>query len=353
MSRSLPSAWLIVALTVLVEAYWLMSMVLLPEYALRWEYALGVHCLCAIVGSCAIAILLKPSLSENAEKDTTPDVPATSPEKTSSIFYFLFTLCLAVPLAGILGLAIALVVGQRQALLRHRDVVYWQLTRNAELPYTTPIGRVAGSLDSRSLNEQIAFSTDSAGLYNKVLAAGRIRSSLSVATLKQAIRHPDERIRLTAYQTLDKKTSDLNLAIQRLEHEAAERNGSDKSNTWLQIASNYWELLTLEQDEPVARKQLLDKAKAAAQEAIAISPSNRNAHFLLGRLSLALKEPQHATTAFRQSIIHGMPREKAVPYMAEAAFEQRDFESVALLLDSIDPVFKKYPPLSKVAEYWA
>ncbi len=260
---------------------------------------------------------------------------------------------IAIPFAGAVGFACALFIGGHYARLNHREKVYWQFTENAQLPFTVPLGRKTEVIDSRSFTEQIEFSENPESLYRKVLAAANMRSSLSVATLRKAIRHKDERIRLTAYQTLDRKITQLNLSIQRLEKSASTEAGQDKSNTWLQIASNYWELLTLEDNEPVARAHLLEKAYAAAEKSIAILPSNRNAHFTLGRIALMRNDPAGAREAFLQTLKMGMPREKVLPYLAEAAFNQRDFAEVKKLLASVDEAFKLYPPLSHVAKYWS
>lgn len=268
----------------------------------------------------------------------------------------IFALCLAVgitlPLAGALGCIAAFWLGMRNAIERHRETVYWQFTHNPELPFTTPIGRKVDKLDSRGFAEQLTFDGDADDLYRKVLAAGRMRSALSVDALNAAIKHSDERIRLTAYQTLDRKVTRLNGDIERLERVAASVEGRERSDTWLQIASNYWELLTLEQGEPVARAQLLDKAGAAATRAIEVRYDNRNAHFTLGRVLLRQNKPRHARVVFKRALKLGMPSESVLPYLAEAAFAQRDFARVSQLLQGLDSAFKRYPPLRQLAEQW-
>ena len=111
-------------------------------------------------------------------------------------------------------------------------------------------------------------------------------------------------------------------------------------------------MLTLEDDEPVARAQLLDKAAAAALQAITTTPQNPNAHFLFGRVSLHQGENARAVTAFKQAIRFGLSEDKVRPYQAEAAFKARDFEQVKESLASIDRAFTAYPPLRQVAEFW-
>jgi cytochrome c-type biogenesis protein CcmH/NrfG len=97
---------------------------------------------------------------------------------------------------------------------------------------------------------------------------------------------------------------------------------------------------------------LLDKASTAAIQAVATLPANRNAHFLLGRVSLLQGDTRRASVAFKRAQALGMPADKVVPYLAETAFMRHDFQRVRNLLRQLDPAIRAYPPLSHVAEYW-
>lgn len=269
------------------------------------------------------------------------------------MFFYCLSLCIAIPLVGPIGSLGALVYGIYNSNNSHEDNVYWKFTKNAELPFTAPIGREVSKPDSRGFVEQITYSDNPDALYKKVLAAGNIQNALSVGALKNAIKHSDDRIRLTAYQTLDKKVTHLNKEIQKLEETARGQGAKDQSNTWMQIASNYWELLTLEKDEPIAREQLLKKASEASINAVRILPTNRNAHFTLGRVALLQNKYRIAAVAFDRAMALGMPAEKAMPYRAEAAFHARDFKKVAESINQVEDAFKAYPPLCHLARYWS
>lgn len=298
---------------------------------------LAAHFVASMLGAAGIAVMAS----------------SLSGARPGSFFLLSLFVSLAVPFVGLVGIGAALILGIHFADERHREPVYWQVTRNAQLPFTTPIGRDSKKPDRRGFAEHLLYSEDEDDLHRKVLSAGNMRASLAVSTLKRALRHHDERIRLTAYKTLDKKVTELNREIQQLEKQTKTTQGADRSNAWLQIASNYWELLTLENDEPVARKQLLSKAAAASAMAVKVLPTNRNAYFTLGRAKLAQGDARRAVMAFHKAKQLGMPIEKVTPYLAEAAFICRDFKSASVLLKSIDKAFLRYPPLKNVAEYWA
>lgn len=258
-----------------------------------------------------------------------------------------------VPVMGPTIAMAALAVGAHHARLRNRDPAHWIITRRAELPFTTPSDRKMTKIDGRGFEEHLMYSGDSDDLYRKVLSAAHIPSSLSISAFKTAMRHKDERIRLTAYNLLDRKVTDLNRQIQHLERQVSDGDSQQMSNTWMQIASNYWELLTLEKAEPVARRQLLEKASQAAIQSIVALPINRNAHFLLGRVSVLQGDIRRAEVAFRKAKALGMPADKVLPYLAEVAFMRQDFAAVRQILNRLDPAVRSYPPLSHVAEYWA
>ncbi len=321
---------------VLVQVYMLLVIVGEPVAAEGRLFWLGLHVLSSV--ACAAAIAL---IARNMIKGSVAGAAVLA-----------LLIGLAIPVVGGLGFALAFLIGTHFANARHDEDVYWQLTDNIDLPFTTPIGRKVSRYDSRGFVEQLIYSEDNDDLYKKVLAATNIQAALSVGLLKRAVQHPDDKIRLTAYQTLDRKVTGLNREIQRLEDRANTQKGLDKSNTWLQIASNYWELITLEKEEPVARKQLLGKAAAAAQKAIDVQPDNRNAHFTLGRALMMQNKAEDAGESFRHALHLGMPKEKVMPYLAEVAFNKREFGLVAEYLAVIDDAFKVYPPLKHVAGYW-
>lgn len=275
------------------------------------------------------------------------------PGRRLPLIAFFGAISFFMPFIGAAGAWLAVHFGAILANGRHKENVFWQFTSNADLPFAAPIDRPLPKLDSRGFMEQLMFDKETDQLYNKVAATRHVRDSQSAPLLKTAVGHDNERIRLVAYQMLDKKISRLNREIQRLESEAKIATGTGKSNIHLQIANNYWELLTIEEDEPIARLELLLKAEEHAAQALAIVPGNVNAQFLLGQVYLKMHEHEKADRAFTRAVALGMSKDKVLPYVAEAAFTKRDFKLLRSTLDAIDPAFKSYPPFSQVIEFWA
>jgi len=301
------------------------------------EQLLGIHAVASLLAAVCISTLLHNLY----------------PGRRGSFIAFLFLMSLFVPFIGAAGSWFALTFGALMARNRHYVNEFWQFTNNADLPFAAPIDRAHPKLDSRGFVEQLMFDNDTEALYNKVVASRHIRDSQSAPILKSAVGHSNERIRLVAYQMLDKKTTKLNREIQRLESKLEEGAVQSKSNMYLQVANNYWELLTLEGDEPVAREQMLNKASQHLYSAIEIQPNNINAQFLLGQVSMKQGDYRAADAAFDAANRLGMSMDKLIPYMAETAFIERDFKKMRQILAKLDPAFRAYPPLSQVVEFWA
>jgi tetratricopeptide (TPR) repeat protein len=275
------------------------------------------------------------------------------PGRRWPLMLFFAAISFFMPFIGTAGAWLSVHFGAILANGRHKENVFWQYTSNADLPFAAPIDRPAAKLDSRGFMEQLLFDGQTEQLYNKVAATRHIRDSQSAPLLKTAIGHENERIRLVAYQMLDKKVTRLNREIQRLEADSKLATGTGKSNIHLQIANNYWELLTIEEDEPVAREELLMKAEEHAAKALGIEPGNVNAQFVLGQVYLKQQENEKANRAFTRAVELGMSSDKVLPYIAESAFKNRDFKLLRSTLNAINPAFRSYPPFSQVIEFWA
>lgn len=275
------------------------------------------------------------------------------PGRRLPLILFFASISFFMPFIGAAGAWMSVHFGAVLANGRHKENVFWHFTSNADLPFAAPIDRSLPKLDSRGFMEQLMFDNQTDQMYNKVAATRHIRDSQSAPLLKTAVGHGNERIRLVAYQMLDKKINRLNREIQRLETDARVAIGSGKSNIHLQIANNYWELLTIEEDEPVAREELLQKAEEHAAQALAIVPGNVNAQFILGQIYLKQHENDKANRAFMRAVELGMSKDKVLPYIAESAFINRDFKLLRNTLQAIDPTFRSYPPFSQVIEFWA
>jgi len=320
-----------------------------------------LHMLLCMVGAVFLYQLLLANAScrtDTKEFCQQPTSAGETPEsdesdKGGAVILFIGLTAIALPGVGLPGISFTLLYGLHIARKRSYVPDFWQVTPVATLPYIAPLERQLSPVDSRGFTEHLLYSTDDNDVYHKVLASANVRTSLAINTLRQAMQHRDEKVRLTAYKTLDRKVTTLNKEIQRLEQSVEAHDDNHSSDQWLAIASNYWELVTLEGSETVARNELLSKAASAAIKAVALLPGNRNAHLVLGRISLAQGNTRRATVALERARALGMPADKVLPYLAECAFLEKDMIRVKRSLAGLDASIVAYPPLSHVARYWA
>lgn len=331
---------------------------LIIESVVLWTV---LHTVTVVIAAVLISQLLLDNSVDEAIAQATGDkkqghrdvATAATTNTNVSLVVFIALFGLTMPGVGLVGIWLTMSYGLSASRSRTYTPDYWQVTPVASLPYVAPLDRQLKPVDSRGFTEHLLYSTDDNDIYQKVLASANVRTSLAIDTLKQAMQHRDEKVRLTAYKTLDKKITLLNKQIQQLEKELAADEDQGSSDRWLQIASNYWELVTLEGAEVVARKQLLSKAASAAIKAVAMLPRNRNAHLVLGRVSLAQGDTRRATVALERAQALGMPKDKVLPYLAECAYLDKNLPRVQQLLAGLDSSIIAYPPLSHVARYWA
>lgn len=320
-----------------------------------------VHIVVVTVGALALVdelMSINAYKSEHAVPDQRLDTNAQNGQVVKQqrshgvLIIMMVLLALMIPGVGLAGMFWAFVYAAHSASKKDYSERYWQVTQVAALPYSAPRERVVRSLDGRGYVENIKYSTNNDEVYRKVLAADKIKTSLSVDMLQQAVQHTDERVRLSAYKTLEKNSNELNGRIQQLKQSIKLNEDNNAAGHWLQIANNYWELKILEGGGSIASEQHLINAAKAAIKSVSLDSNSRNAHLVLGRIYLAQGDTARAKVALERSYALGMPAEKVVPYIAECAFMMREFLHVKKLLGSLHPSVTAYPPLSHVVGYW-
>ncbi len=283
----------------------------------------------------------------------TADTQLGSTLKTTRIqlFGFMFSLFFFIPFTGIIGGLSGLIYGLKRYHPINKTAPWWQANPIPALS-SSPPPTDALSIELRSMSEQLSFHENPALLFQKLAATRSMPNDSAIAILKNGLKHADESIRLLAYSQLDARISRLNKTINSLEQEIRTECGSRTVNRHLQLARLYWDLMSLEQGEQEVLEQVLDKAKNHLVTAIRISPGNMNAFFILGQIELKRNQLELSEHAFKLAIKFGFSKDKVLPYLAETAYQKRDFFKVKKYLRQINPVYLSYPPASKIAEQW-
>ncbi|MGF6770722.1 hypothetical protein P3T18_003201 [Paraburkholderia sp. GAS199] len=159
--------------------------------------------------------------------------------------------------------------------------------------------------------------------------------------LQGMLADPLDDIRLLAYGILDNREKLLTQQIlqqrPRLDRKLhPELNDADRRRANKRLAELYSELIYEHLVTGDVYRNAADQADGYAAAALAADPDDASLWRLRGRLALDRRDLDAADTMLQRAIDCGFPRERMLPYLAEAAYLRRNFARVRRLLGEID-----------------
>lgn len=252
----------------------------------------------------------------------------SSPRRTFSLHILL---AFFIPVLGAFAL-ILLALYVRAINRQHQDRPYTtiRLPVFTAAPAAPPIAYGAGSIRSRLINTDLPAETRLKAL----MAVQAMPGNLSTRLLHEVLSDPSDDLRLTAYGMLDKGEKKINLLIQQSLDEMARSPSVEQQGLILkQLASHYWELVYQNYaHQGELREFALQSAWRYAQEALGYRPDDGELWVLAGRIALARLDTKQAKRAFSEADRLAVPPGRVQPYLAELAFQHRDFKAVRNLV---------------------
>ncbi|HEU5282166.1 MAG TPA: hypothetical protein VFU82_09330 [Gammaproteobacteria bacterium] len=139
----------------------------------------------------------------------------------------------------------------------------------------------------------------------------------------------NDEVRLLAFQILNKQERKLmpkiNQAIQSLQ---SATHPNQQYVLEKKLAFDYWELLYRALIEPHMADFAIKKTLGYGEAALEKQPNDVTLLTLLGRLSLKCNDRMAALSYFNQAIVLGEFIERILPYLAEIAYQQRQFHAI-------------------------
>ena len=117
------------------------------------------------------------------------------------------------------------------------------------------------------------------------------------------------------------------------------------------LAELYWELVYTGLAQGDLRDHALRQALSYANDALLTAPLDTGLWFLKGRILNEMKRHDDAYQIFGMAIAHGFPESRALPYIAEIAFNRRDYRTVRDLLSRIS-ILQVTPRMKGAIRYW-
>jgi polysaccharide biosynthesis protein PelE len=189
------------------------------------------------------------------------------------------------------------------------------------------------------------------------LLAMRSMPARTVSPLLQGmLADPLDDIRLLAYGILDNREKVLTQRIlverPKLDEKlhpnlsAVERRRANKT-----LAELYSELIYEHLVTGDVYRNAAEQADGFAAAALGLDPDDASLWRLRGRLALDRRELDAADTLLQRAIDCGFPRDRMLPYLAEAAYLRSDYASVRRLLGEMDSRTTT-PTLHAVLDFW-
>ncbi len=277
-------------------------------------------------------------------------LPRAYRQSLFTVFFYFFLICFFIPGLGLIGLLLS--VWPALYRVRHmQDKGYMQVPV-PELPYKPlkvqqqPIYGQAGMVSI------LRHSQDLERRIKAVMATRQMTSQEAIPVLKEALRDPADDVRLLAYSMLDALEEEINTTIRslltRIENEAP----SQHQDLHERISNSYWELAYLGLAQGDVLRHVLNRSLHHLERALETGAGDPGLHIQRGRLLMHQQRWDEAANAFATAVERGVPDTSVAPYLAEIAFEKRDFNHVVTLIGHLGPSIRKSERLAAIAAYW-
>lgn len=277
-----------------------------------------------------------------------PALPVNYRQSAVAAMVFIFSMCLFIPILGMVGGVAALVLGLYSP---GRDRLEdWEQHDAPVLPYK-PVTVTGDSVFTRGgLNTVLMHFDDPNWRERAVMASRHLPNRNAIPILQATLKDSSDEVRLLAYTLLSTKERDIESQIESL-NTRLNRGGHGPDWVHEGLAHLYWELAYLGLVEGEVRKYVLGRALMHVDIALkALSTPSR--HFLRGRICLRLGHLEECATSLDAAEHSGLSADDIAPYRAELAFLEQRYDRVPRELARISPEARTTPVLDALANYW-
>ena len=281
-----------------------------------------------------------------------PMLPERYREPRQWVTGLLFSFVFFMPLLGILGVLSAILitpllsrVKQEEPFVGVRAPEYVLSIRDPEIQF-----RVAG-LRATLLDPMLPSELRMRSL----IALQNMPTRVAAPTLRKLLGDSADDIRLVAYGILDQKEKIINTQI--LDYlESLEKNLSDRDgriNALRHLAELNWELVYTGLVQGDVREHTLRQVVNYTEEALNLVDSIPGLWLLRGRALHAQRKLDLAATAYARAISSGLAESRALPYLAEVAYDRHDFRALREYVARLARTSQPTPMRGPVLRFWS
>jgi polysaccharide biosynthesis protein PelE len=269
----------------------------------------------------------------------------------SNLYLFFFSLCFFIPYLGAMGLYSGWLAGLNWPKKITAEI--YDLTKEPPLPYHPLIISEKTIYGQAGLAGVVKNAASPDKRLKAIMATRQLDDKDAVPILRLALKDRVDDVRLLAYSMLDTKEEKLNSGIQKIEKILLKAKGSTKARLHKEIAHHYWELSYLGLAQGDVMKHVLNQSCDNLGVAIDLEPDDAGSCFESGRVLLRLGRQKEAMERFTEAMKYGISANDVLPYMAEAAFNMKNYKHVKLLLNKLPEEARKIPSLNKITNFWS
>lgn len=252
-------------------------------------------------------------------------VPARHRSPRRWLVVYLFSFNFFIPLAGLICVILAILLGVW--IPRIKDSMLFSVTEQAR--FTTHRNHEGTGFRGGQVRAQLGNArTPLDQRMNALVAVQDAPARVTGDLLRTLLSDPADDVRLLAYGILDAKEKGITQRILALKEELGQATGPSQRHAILkQSAELYWELIFQNLVQGGMHDFAVEQVRLHLNAALKIS-EDAGLWFLLARVELRARQVDAAEYALSRAQVHGFPRERLLPYIAELRFLQRRFADV-------------------------
>ncbi len=287
---------------------------------------------CAVLASCAFVFL-----------------PARYRRSKVWAWLLMFDFSFIAPVFGPIGILLII----HFTLMRETVVLGRATPRTIELPVYDVQAHETARAGQGAIRSRLTTSVPANVRMQSLLTLQVVPSGVANPILEDLLGDETDDVRLVAFGMLDAAEKKLSVQIHRAQKNL-EKTLSPKAryDGYRHLAELHWELIYEALVQGELRKHVLAEALQCLEAAMALQTQQETGLlFLKGKILLAQGVIEPAEVAFKDAMRLGQPEASVLPYLADLAFQRREFDQVRAYMRRLLPM-QVSPRTDTIIDLW-